>query len=214
MLGASSLTNAFGPIEAAFEAANPGIDVVATFDSSSTLATQVAEGAPADVLATADEATMATAVDSGAVAGEPVLFATNTGVLARPVGNDTVSTPEDLTDDDVVLAVCTPEVPCGVVAAELFAAVGVEASVDSEEENVSAVLTKLEADEVDAGVIYVTDDLASDAVEAVPLPDGVVVTTDYPIAAVSDSDAATAFVEFVTGPEGRALLTAAGFIEP
>lgn len=214
MLGASSLTNAFGPIEAAFEAANPGIDVVATFDSSSTLATQVAEGAPADVLATADEATMATAVDSGAVAGEPVLFATNTGVLARPVGNDTVSTPEDLTDDDVVLAVCAPEVPCGVVAAELFAAVGVEASVDSEEENVSAVLTKLEADEVDAGVIYVTDDLASDAVEAVPLPDGVVVTTDYPIAAVSDSDAATAFVEFVTGPEGRALLAAAGFIEP
>lgn len=214
VLGASSLTNAFTEIETAFEAANPGVDVVASFDSSSTLAGQVAEGAPADVLATADEATMATAVDAGEVEGEPVVFAANTGVLARPVGNDTVGEPADLEDDDVVLAVCAPEVPCGVVAGELFAALGVDPGIDSEEENVSAVLTKLEADEADAGVIYVTDDLASDAVEAVPLPDDVVITTDYPIANVSGSDAAQAFVDFVTGPEGQAILEDAGFLVP
>ncbi len=214
VLGASSLTNAFTELEAAFEAANPGVDVVASFDASSTLAGQVAEGAPADVLATADEATMATAVDSGAVAGAPVVFAANTGVLARPVGNETIIEPADLEDGSAILAVCAPEVPCGVVAGELFAALGLDPPIDSEEENVSAVLTKLEADEADAGVIYVTDDLASDAVEAVPLPDDVIVTTDYPIANVSGSDAAQAFVDFVTGPEGRSILEDAGFLVP
>lgn len=211
VLGATSLTNSFTEIEAAFEDANPDIDVVLTFDSSSTLAGQVAEGAPAGVLATADEATMATAVDSGEVTGEPVLFAANTGVLAHPVGNDTVTAPEDLEDNSVVLAVCAPEVPCGVVARSMFEALGIDPQIDSDEENVGAVLTKLEADEIDAGVIYVTDDLASDAVEAVPLPDDVVITTDYPIVAVEDSEAATAFVDFVTGSEGQAILEAAGF---
>lgn len=211
VLGATSLTNAFTEIEAAFEDANPDIDLVLTFDSSSTLAGQVADGAPAGVLATADEATMATAVDSGEVSGEPVLFAANTGVLAHPVGNDTVTAPEDLEDDSIVLAVCAPEVPCGVVARSMFEALGIDPQIDSDEENVGAVLTKLEADEVDAGVIYTTDDLASDAVEAVPLPEDVVITTDYPIAAVEDSDDAAAFVDFVTGSEGQAILGAAGF---
>lgn len=214
VLGTTSLTGAFTDVEAAFEAVNPQIDVVLTFDSSSTLAGQIAEGAPADVLATADEATMATAVDSGEVAGEPALFAANTGVLGHPVGNDTVTAPEDLTDDRVLLAVCAPEVPCGVVARSMFEALGIDPQIDSDEENVGAVLTKLEADEIDAGVIYATDDLASDAVEAVPLPEDVVITTDYPIVAVEDSEAAEAFVAFVTGPDGRAILESAGFLSP
>ena len=214
VLGASSLTNAFTEIEAAFEDAHPDIDVVLSFDSSSTLAGQVAEGAPGDVLATADEVTMATAVDSGEVRGEPVVFASNTGVLAHPVGNDTVTTPADAADDGVLLAVCAPEVPCGVVARALFAALGIDPRIDSDEENVAAVLTKLEADEIDAGVIYTTDDLASDAVEAVPLPDDVVIATDYPIVAVEPGEAADAFIAFVAGPEGQALLEAAGFLRP
>ncbi len=214
VLGATSLTAAFTEIEAAFEDANPAVDVVLTFDSSSTLAGQVAEGGPAGVLATADEATMATAVDSGEVVGEPVLFAANIGVLAHPAGNDTVTTPEDLEDDSVLLAVCAPEVPCGIVARSLFEALGIDPQIDADEENVGAVLTKLEADEIDAGVIYATDDLASDAVAAVPLPDDVVVTTDYPIVAVEDRDAAAAFVAFVTGAEGQAILESAGFLSP
>ncbi len=211
VLGATSLTGAFTEMEADFEDANPDIDLVLTFDGSSTLTGQVTEGAPAGVLATADEATMATAVDAGEMAGEPVLFAANTGVLAHPIGNDTVTTPADLEDDSVVLAVCAPEVPCGVVARSMFEALGIDPQIDSDEENVGAVLTKLEADEIDAGVIYVTDALASDAVEVVPLPDDVVITTDYPITAVEDSDAAQAFVDYVTGPEGQAILEAAGF---
>jgi molybdate transport system substrate-binding protein len=212
VLAASSLTNAFNAMEPVFEDANPGVDVVLTFDSSSTLAGQVAEGGPAGVLATADENNMATAVDSGNVSGEPVIFTSNSGVIAVPAGSDTVTSPEDL-EGDVVLAVCAPEVPCRVVADEMFTALGIDPEIDSEEENVAAVVTKLEADEVDAGVVYVTDEIASDDIEAIDIGD-VVVTTDYPIVAVSEDEAAQAFVDFVTGPEGQSFLTEAGFVAP
>ena len=212
VLAASSLTNAFTAMEPVFEEANPDVDVVLTFDSSSTLAGQVAEGGPAGVLATADENNMATAVDSGNVSGEPVIFTSNSGVIAVPAGSDTVTTPEDL-EGDIVLAVCAPEVPCRVVADEMFTELGIDPEIDSEEENVASVVTKLEADEVDAGVVYVTDDIASDDIEAIDIGD-VVVTTDYPILAVSDDEAAQAFVDFVTGPEGQSILTEAGFVAP
>lgn len=212
VLAASSLTNAFTAMEPVFEDANPGVDVVLTFDSSSTLAGQVAEGGPAGVLATADENNMATAVDSGNVGGEPVIFTSNSGVIAVPAGSDTVTTPEDL-EGDIVLAVCAPEVPCRVVADEMFTELGIDPEIDSEEENVAAVVTKLEADEVDAGVVYVTDDIASDDIEAIDIGD-VVVTTEYPIVAVSDDEAAQAFVDFVTGPEGQSFLTETGFVAP
>ena len=183
VLAAASLTNAFTEMEGVFEEQNPDIDLVMTFDSSSTLAEQVAEGGPAGVLATADEYSMATAVDSGEVAGQPDVFTSNSGVIAVPAGSEVVSTPDDL-EGDVTLAVCAPEVPCRIVADQMFAALGIEPEIDSEEENVAAVLTKLEADEVDAGVIYTTDDLASDGVEAIDIGD-VVVTTLYPIVNVS-----------------------------
>ena len=212
VLAASSLTNAFTAMEPVFEDAHPGVDVVLTFDSSSTLAGQVAEGGPAGVLATADENNMATAVDSGNVSGEPVIFTSNSGVIAVPAGSDTVTAPEDL-QGDIVLAVCAPEVPCRVVADEMFAELGIDPEIDSEEENVAAVVTKLEADEVDAGVVYVTDDIASDDIEAIDIG-AVVVTTEYPIVAVSDDEAAQAFVDFVSGPEGQSLLTETGFVAP
>jgi molybdate transport system substrate-binding protein len=205
VLAASSLTNSFTEVEAAFEDANPEVDVVLTFDSSSTLAGQVAEGGPGDVLATADPASM----ERAGASAEAVVFAANRGVLAVPAGSDVV-TPEDL-EGDVVLAVCAPEVPCRVVAEEIFAALGIEPDLDTEEENVAAVLTKLEAGEADAGVVYATDDLASDAIEAIDLGD-VVVTTDYPIAAISDRPEARAFVDFVLGDEGQAILAEAGFV--
>ena len=212
VLAASSLTNAFTAMEPVFEDAHPGVDVVLTFDSSSTLAGQVAEGGPAGVLATADENNMATAVDSGNVSGEPVIFTSNSGVIAVPAGSDTVTAPEDL-QGDIVLAVCAPEVPCRVVADEMFAELGIDPEIDSEEENVAAVVTKLEADEVDAGVVYVTDDIASDDIEAIDIG-AVVVTTEYPIVAVSDDEAAQAFVDFASGPEGQSFLTEAGFVAP
>jgi molybdate transport system substrate-binding protein len=210
VLAASSLTAAFTEMEDAFEGANPEYDLVFTFDSSSTLATQVSEGGPGDVLATAAESNMDDAVDSGNVGGEPEVFTGNSGVIAVPAGSDAVSTPEDL-EGDVLLAVCAEGVPCRVVADEMFSELGIDPEVDSEEENVSAVVTKLEAGEVDAGVVYVTDDLASDDVEAIDIGD-VVVTTDYPIATVTDSEGAQAFVDFVLGDEGQSILEDNGFV--
>ncbi|MET0665101.1 MAG: extracellular solute-binding protein, partial [Acidimicrobiales bacterium] len=140
------------------------------------------------------------------------VFTSNSGVIAVPTGSTTVTAPEDL-EGDIVLAVCAPEVPCRVVADELFAELGIAPEIDTEEENVAAVLTKLEADEVDAGVVYVTDDIASDDIEAIDIG-AVVVTTEYPIVAVSDDEAAQAFVDFVTGPEGQSFLTETGFVAP
>jgi molybdate transport system substrate-binding protein len=212
VLAASSLTSAFTGMEAAFEDANPGYDLVFTFDSSSTLATQVAEGGPGDVIATAAESNMDDAVSSGVLSGDPVVFTGNSGVIAVPAGSDAVATPEDL-EGDVTLALCAEGVPCRVVADEMFAELGIDPEVDTEEENVAAVVTKLEADEVDAGVVYVTDDLASDAIDAVDIGD-VVVTTAYPIATVTDSEGARAFVDFVLGDEGQRFLTDAGFVQP
>jgi molybdate transport system substrate-binding protein len=199
-------------MEGAFEDADPGYDLVLTFDSSSTLATQVSEGGPGDVLATAAESNMDDAVESGNVGGEPAVFTSNSGVIAVPAGSDAVSSPEDL-EGDVLLAVCAEGVPCRVVADELFSELGVDPEVDSEEENVSAVVTKLEAREVDAGVVYVTDDLASDDIEAIDIGD-VVVTTDYPIATVTDSEGAQAFVNFVLSDEGQSILEENGFVAP
>jgi molybdate transport system substrate-binding protein len=210
VLAASSLTNAFTEMEGVFEDANPGYDLVLTFDSSSTLATQVTEGGPGDVLATAAESNMDDAVESGNVAGDPQVFTSNSGVIAVPTGSDTVTAPEDL-EGDVLLALCAEGVPCRVVADEMFAELGIDPEVDSEEENVSAVVTKLEAGEVDAGVVYVTDDLASDAIEAIDIGD-VVVTTDYPIATVTDSEGAQAFVDFVLSDEGQQILVDNGFV--
>ena len=212
VLAASSLTAAFTEMEAAFEDANPGYDLVLTFDSSSTLATQVSEGGPGDVLATAAPANMDDAVGSGNVSGDPVVFTRNRGVVAVPAGSDTVTTPEDL-EGDVTLAVCAEGVPCRVVADEIFSALGIDPAIATEEENVAAVVTKLEAGEVDAGVVYATDDLASDEIEAIDIGD-VVVTTDYPIATVTDGEGARAFVDFVLSDEGRSILEENGFAAP
>lgn len=212
VLAASSLTGAFEEAAAAFEDAHPGLDVVLSFDSSSTLAGQVAEGAPADVLATADQETMARAVRSGSVSGEPVVFAANHGVIAVPAGSDRVTSPADL-EGDVTLAVCAPGVPCRVVADRLFEELGVDPAIATEEENVSAVVEKLVAGEVDAGVVYRTDDLAHDEIEALDVGD-VVVGTEYPIVTASDDEAAQAFVDFITGEVGQAILADAGFVAP
>jgi molybdate transport system substrate-binding protein len=207
VLAASSLTDAFTEIAAAFEDQHPDVDVVLTFDSSTTLATQVAEGNPAGVLATADEGSMQTAVDSGEVDGDPVLFAANTPVLAVPTG-----AAFDPGFGDLVLAACAPEVPCGIVGRELLQSLGIDEEIDTEEENVAAVVAKLEAGEVDAGLVYRTDDLASDQIESAGEDPSI--TTDYPIAVVDQSEAADEFVAFVLGREGQAILEDAGFLQP
>jgi molybdate transport system substrate-binding protein len=210
---AASLAGAFDDIAAAFVEDNPGVEVVPVYDGSSTLVTQITEGAPADVFASADEANMDRA---GELAIDPVLFATNTLVVAVPAGN-----PGDVDSlarlAEVTTVLCAPEVPCGAASQRLLDAAGIDVTAASLEQNVTAVLTKVSTGEADAGLVYATDVLGDDAVESF-VPEGAdEVVNRYPLAALADArhpEAAEAFVSFVLSDSGQAILRAHGFGAP
>ncbi|MBY5161261.1 molybdate ABC transporter substrate-binding protein [Salsipaludibacter albus] len=215
---AASLTDAFGAIEDAFEDAHPDVDVVLNLGGSSALREQLLEGAPADVFASADPDTMAEVVDAGLADG-PTTFATNGLVIAVPTGNPGALTGlDDLADDDLLVGLCAPTVPCGMFARRALDMAGVVAAVDTEEPDVRALLTKIAAGELDAGITYVTDVASSSgSVEAIDLPDGVDVVATYPVATLADAPnptGASAFVDFVVSDRGRDLLSSAGFGPP
>lgn len=210
---AASLSGAFDEIAAAFTEKNPDVEVSGVYDGSSTLVTQLLEGAPADVFASADEANMQKLEDA---AVDPSLFASNTLVIAVPTGNPGgVETLGDLADVTTVL--CAPEVPCGAASATLLSNAGVTVEAASLEQNVTAVLTKVAAGEADAGLVYATDVVGRDDVEVI-VPDGAdEVVNHYPIAALSEASnaaAADAFVAFVLSDDGQAVLADFGFGAP
>lgn len=210
---AASLQRSFDEIATAFQAAHPGVTVSAVYDGSSTLATQIGEGAPADVFASADEKNMAKV---SAQAPDPQVFAGNTLVIAVPAGNPgNVQTLADLARVTTVL--CAPEVPCGAASQTLLSNAGVGVTPASSEQNVTAVLTKVAASEADAGLVYATDVAGRDDVEAIT-PDGAdAVVNRYPIATLTDAPnpgAASAFVSFVLSDDGQRILAAAGFRAP
>jgi len=210
---AASLQRSFDEIASAFEAAHPGVTVSAVYDGSSTLATQIGEGAPADVFASADEKNMAKVKTQ---APAPQLFAGNTLVIAVPKGNPGgVATLADLARVTTVL--CAPEVPCGAASATLLSNAGVSVTPASSEQNVTAVLTKVAASEADAGLVYATDVNGRDDVETIVPAGADAVVNRYPIAALTDApnpDAAAAFVAFVLGEDGQRVLADAGFRAP
>ena len=218
VFAAASLTDTFDTLAAEFERQNPGVDVAISYGGSSGLAAQITEGAPADVFAAASEATMQVVVDAGDATGATV-FATNTLVLVVPHGNPAgVTGLTDLADPRLAIALCDPAVPCGALAQTLLETAGVTAAPDTLEEDVKAVLTKVELGEADAGLVYVTDAHAPDAtVDIVYVPDAQEVVTRYPIAVLSaapNPDAARAWVDFVLSDEGRQAISDAGFLAP
>ena len=165
VFAASSLTDAFTEIADAFEQANPDIEVQTQFAGSSQLAAQIAAGAPADVFASANEAVMETLLPDGELArtqfSQPVVFTRNELVIAAPADNPKgISSLADLTDRDLLLAICNDGVPCGTLAHEAAASVGIDLRPDTEEANVRAVLAKLLLGEVDAGLVYKSDVVA------------------------------------------------------
>ncbi len=210
---AASLQRSFDEIARAFEEQNPGITVTPVYDGSSTLATQIGEGAPADVFASADEKNM---VKVAAQAPDPRIFAGNTLVIAVPTGNPgSVQGLADLARVTTVL--CAPEVPCGAASQTLLSNAGVAVTPASAEQNVTAVLTKVAAGEADAGLVYATDVVGRDDVEAIVPAGADAVVNRYPIAALSEApnpDAAAAFVAFVLSDEGQRFLGDAGFRAP
>jgi len=220
VLAAASLAGPFADLGAMFEEANPGVTVTFSFDGSSTLASQIQEGAPADVFASADQATMDKVVAAGLAGSTPVVLTANAIVAAVPVDNPgKVETLGDLTEPRVTTVLCAAEVPCGAAARRVFDAAGITVSPVSEEQSVKAVVTRLSLGEADAGMVYQTDVAASQgALTAVPLPDDQAVQaaarTDYPIVVVrgsADADLAARFIAFVTSEQGQQVLRDAGF---
>jgi molybdate transport system substrate-binding protein len=216
VFAATSLTEAFTAIGTAFEATDTGAPVEFSFDASSALVTQITEGAPADVFASADTANMDKLTDADLNGTDPVIFATNLLTIIVPKGNPAgVTGVADLANPDLKVVLCAEEVPCGNYANQILDAAGVDVTPVSLEENVRGVVTKVTSGEADAGIVYITDvTAAGDAAEGVEIPEDINVLAEYPIATVGASEnqeVGEAFVDFVTGDDGQAILAQYGF---
>ncbi len=216
VLAAASLTDVFTELGEQFEADHDGVEVEFSFGSSTDLAEQAADDAPGDVLATADETSMTIAEDAGAV-DNPATFATNVLVIVAPPDNPAgIATVDDL--EGATWVRCADDVPCGRVALAVLEDAGVVAEPASLEEDVRSTLDKVISGEADAGLVYASDAVAAgDDVAAIPIEGAEAQLTSYFIDALDqseDGDLADDWVELVTGPEGQAALTGAGFTLP
>jgi molybdate transport system substrate-binding protein len=218
VFAASSLTATFTELADDFEGEHEGVTVELSFAGSSDLVAQVQQGAPADVVATADTVTMERLTSEGLV-GEPVTFATNRLEIVVPPGNPAgVASLQDLARPGLALVVCAPQVPCGAATSQVAEEAEVRLSPVSEEPSVTDVLGKVVSGEADAGLVYVTDVLAAgDDAEGIEFPESQAVVNSYPVAVVAGADSddlAEEFVALVTSDRGRAVLSEAGFGRP
>jgi molybdate transport system substrate-binding protein len=220
VFAASSLTEAFRELAPILERQRPGTTVRFNLASSSQLAVQIAEGAPADVFASADPLQMDVVEDAGLV-DEPVVFARNRLVVLVPRDNPAaIASPMDLGDPGVKLVLAAPEVPAGNYARRALADLGVgaeaEANVVSNEEDVKAVVAKVALGEADAGIGYATDVTGEveQSIRVLRFPERADVVASYVLAPLSSAPSArgaAAFVELVTGTQGRRVLKEHGF---
>ncbi|MEW1809780.1 molybdate ABC transporter substrate-binding protein [Pseudarthrobacter phenanthrenivorans] len=216
VFAAASLKATFTELARTFETGHPGATVTLSFAGSSDLASQISQGAPADVFASADAATMKKVQDEGLVDGTPTDFASNTLAIAVPPGNPAgVAGLKDLARPGIKLVTCARQVPCGAATAKAADAAGVALSPVSEENSVTDVLGKVASGEADAGLVYGTDiSSAGTRVAGIPFPESGTAVNTYAIAAVASGGnkaTARAFLDLVAGPEGQKVLAAAGF---
>jgi molybdate transport system substrate-binding protein len=217
VLAAASLTGTFTELGQEFEQQHKGVTVKFAFDSSATLAQQATQGAPADVLATADPTTMESA--KAAQAETPKTFATNQLVMVTPADNPGhVSSFADLDKSSVTWVMCVPTAPCGIVADALLKQDGITGKPASQEVDVKSTLAKVTEGEADAGLVYTTDaQAAGSQVKAIAIPGSEQQVTSYPIVTLTQSkhaDLARQFVDLVTGSTGQQVLAKAGFGKP
>jgi len=216
---AASLTGAFTDLGAKFEADHPGVKVTFSFGGSLDLVTQIQQGAPADVFASADSKNMDKLTAEGLQGGTPADFASNTLEIVTPPDNPAgVDSLDDLAKKGVDVVLCAPEVPCGSAAQKVEQSAHLTIKPVSEEQSVKDVLAKVVAGEADAGLVYVTDvKAAGDTVHGVTFPEAASAVNTYPIAVLKDSDhdtLAKAFVALVLGAVGQQVLADAGFAKP
>jgi len=227
VLGAASLQGALQQAATAYEAATPGVRITVATDSSAALATRVEQGAPGDVFLSADTRNPERLVAGGFVAGEPVVFASNSLAVVVPAGNPAkLTSPADLARPGVLVIAAGEGVPLTGYASELVANLALEpgypadfaaayaANVVTREATARAVVAKLELGEGDAGIVYLTDARASSGVTSLEVPEGANVTATYEGVALRESDhpeAAAAFLAWMAGPGGREILGPMGF---
>ena len=215
----SSLTDAFKNAGNEITKSNPDVRFTFNFGSSSTLATQITNSAPADVFASADDANTQKIVDAKLTDGAPAAFAGNRLQIAVAPGNPKrIAGLTDLARLDVVLVLAAPTVPAGKYALEALTKAGVSAKPVSQEVDVRAVLNKVSLGEADAGIVYVTDvRSAPGRVTGIDIPDQQQVIARYPIAVVKDSKNARlahGFVDYLLSPAGQSVLAEFGFSKP
>ena len=219
VFAAASLKKSFTEIGEHFKTDNPGTDIEFSFAGSSDLVTQLTQGAPADVFASADTKNMDKAAQAELLAGDPVNFASNTlTIVAAPGNPKKIASFRDLTQPGLSVVVCAPQVPCGSATEKVEQAMGVQLNPVSEESQVTDVLNKVTTGQADAGVVYVTDAQgAGDKVTAVPFPESADAVNTYPIAVLEQSknpELAQKFVDAVNDEAGQKVLNAAGFAKP
>ncbi len=216
VFAAASMRTTFTALGASFESTRPGVTVSFNFAGSQALAEQLTQGAPADVFASANDATMATVTAAGLGATVPKPYATNQLQIAVPPGNPArVATFADLARPGTKLVTCAPAVPCGAVAAKVARAAGVTLRPVSEEQAVTDVLAKVESGEADAGLVYRTDVLAAKGrVLGIAFPESATATNNNSIVALRTGPQAALgqeFVDLVLSADGQRVLTDAGF---
>jgi molybdate transport system substrate-binding protein len=218
VFAAASLTDSFNEIGDAFMNANPDAKVTFSFDASSALVTQITQGAPADVFASADTTNMDKLTTASLNGTQPEIFATNLLAIIVPKGNPKgITGVADLAKPDVKVVLCAPEVPCGKYAQQILTSANVSVTPVSFAQNVKGVVTPVTAGEADAGIVYITDALAAgDKAEAVDIPTDINVVAQYPIASVKASNSPEvdqAFIDFVQGSgAAQAILKEYGFV--
>jgi len=218
VFAAASLTGSFTALGQQFQAAHPGTAVTFSFGASSALATQITQGAPADVFASASARNMDQVVAAEA-ANEPTTFAQNEMEIAVPPANPAgITRLADLAEPGVKVALCQSAVPCGATAEKVFANAELTVKPVTQEADVKSTLAKVRLGEVDAAVVYVTDVLAAaTVVRGIEIPAAVNASTSYPIATTTSSRnpaLAAAFVQYVLSADGAAVLKEAGFTTP
>ena len=227
MLAASSLTDAFGELAGRFEDQNPGVGVKQSFESSSTLLTQIQQGAPADVFASASEEEMDTAVKGNLTQGEPEVFVKNREVVMVPKDNPaSIEDFRDVGKPGVKLVLAEEGVPAADYALEILNKADEEygsgfqkdvlSNVVSREADVRASVNRVVVGDADATFGYASDYTPDvrDRVEVVPIPPDLNIIATYPVAALRDAkepDLARAWVDLVTSDEGQRVLEKWGF---
>lgn len=219
VFAASSLTDAFVEIGEAFAAEHPDVRVTFNFAGSGDLVTQMSQGAPAGVFASADDSNMAKLIDAGETVGDAITIAKNTfQIIVEPGNPKGIDGLGDLADSELIVVLCASTVPCGKGAATVLSNAGVTVTAKSLEDKVKGVVTKVTTGEADAGIVFVTDVIAAGAAaDGVEIPSDGNVISNYPIVvtkAAPNAAAAQLFIEFVAGDEGQSILASYGFLAP